>query len=163
MPAPTKRRPKGATEPAKKEEVPEYLSKAYGIRFVAGQPDIPGWGAGLARAEALLADPEFAWLEELAQLRAALAVTPSAADEKRLKAKIRKARRAIRAGDPYPHLGARRATASTSTRSFGPLTTNDSPSNCMNGVTSRASIAELATGRSSPDGLGTATTGASRC
>ncbi len=104
MPAPTKRRPKGAIEPVKKADMPEYLSKAYGIRFVDGQPDIPGWGAALARAEALLADPELAWLEELAQLTAALAVTPSAAEGRRLKAKIRKAWRVIRAGDVYPHL-----------------------------------------------------------
>lgn len=105
MPAPTKRRPKGAIEPEKKADVPDYLSKAFGIRFIEGQPEIPGWGAALSRAESLLADPAFAWLEELSQLTAALAVARSAVEASRLKAKIRKARRAIRAGDPYPHLG----------------------------------------------------------
>ncbi len=104
MPAPTKRRPKGAIEPAKKADVPEYLSKGYGIRFSNGQPDIPGFGAALARAESLLAAPEFAWLEELARLTAALAVTVSAIEARRIKAKVRKAKRAIRAGAPYPHL-----------------------------------------------------------
>jgi hypothetical protein len=72
VPAPTKRRPKEATEPATKADIPHYLLQGYGVRFVDGQTDIPGRGAALARAESLLADPEPAWLEELARLTAAL-------------------------------------------------------------------------------------------
>lgn len=53
--------------------MPEYLAKAYGVRFVDGQPGIPGWGAAIARAEAIIHIREHAWLEDVASLSAELA------------------------------------------------------------------------------------------
>ena len=69
MPASTKRAPKGTKFPSKKTDVPAWLAKAYGIDFIDEEtPDIPGWGLALSRAESLLHNPEFAWLESLNNL-----------------------------------------------------------------------------------------------
>jgi hypothetical protein len=104
VPAPTKRRPKGTALPTKKAEVPAWLASAYGIAFENGQPDIPGWRAAISRADAIIKDPAHAWVEHLANLSPELAAARMPAERKAIEQKIRKAKRALHAGQPFPHV-----------------------------------------------------------
>ena len=60
MPAATKRRPKRTKVPTRKTDVPPWLATSYGITFKDGEPDIPGWGAAMPRADAIINDPAHA-------------------------------------------------------------------------------------------------------
>lgn len=102
--APTSRRPKGIQEPKTPPGVPGWLTKAYGIQFVDGQPDIPGWDVAYARAASILKDPAFAWLEHLRNLEADLAAASTATKRSAIKPRIRKARRALRNGTRFPRV-----------------------------------------------------------
>ena len=54
----------GTTLPKTRAAVPAWLSVVYGVQFVNGEPDIPGWLATTARAESIIENPSVAWCHE---------------------------------------------------------------------------------------------------
>jgi hypothetical protein len=75
---------------------------AYGVQFVDGEPDLPGWLATATRAESIIENPSVAWREHIRILRERARSEKSPSRRASLRLEAAKARVAMLEGKPYP-------------------------------------------------------------
>jgi hypothetical protein len=75
---------------------------AYGVQFVDGEPDLPGWLATTARAESIIENPSVAWREHIRILRGHARFEKRTSRRAALRLEAAKARVAMLEGKPYP-------------------------------------------------------------